>query len=131
MLLLRCLRVVGSWTATGPLADVGGGWPDYAWGRSRPHPWGDPTARTGDYDDGMAPIASRLRLPIQVQDAMLAVFVTLFQILGTVQAAHNQPEARPLADPGWLGYVLLTAAGLVLVVRRRRPVAVLATTVVV
>ena len=39
----------------------------------------------------MAPIASRLRLPVQVQDAMLAVFVTLFQILGTVRAAGNQP----------------------------------------
>jgi signal transduction histidine kinase len=83
----------------------------------------------GGYDVGMAPIATRLRLPVQVQDAMLAVFVTLFQILGTMRAAGNQPAARPLADPDWLGYVLLTVAGLVLVVRRRWPVAVFATTV--
>ncbi|HET6750391.1 MAG TPA: sensor histidine kinase [Actinomycetes bacterium] len=79
----------------------------------------------------MAPIASRLRLPVQVQDAMLAVFVTLFQILGTVRAAGNQPAAQPLTDPDWLGYVLLTATGLALVVRRRWPVAVLATTVAI
>jgi signal transduction histidine kinase len=79
----------------------------------------------------MAPIASRLRLPLQAQDTMLAFFVTLFQIFGTLRAAGNQPGARPLADPEWLGYVLLTATGLALMVRRRWPVAVLATTVAI
>jgi signal transduction histidine kinase len=79
----------------------------------------------------MAPIATRLRLPVQVQDVLLAVFVTLFQILGTQQAAANQPGARPLADLDYLGYVLLTVAGLALLIRRRWPVAVFATTVAV
>jgi signal transduction histidine kinase len=83
----------------------------------------------GGYDVGMASIATRLRLSPQVQDGVLAVFVTLFQILGTQRAALNQPEARPLADPNDLGYLLLVVSGLVLVVRRRWPVAVFATTV--
>jgi hypothetical protein len=42
----------------------------------------------------MAQMVSRLRLPLQVQDVLLAVFVTLFQILGTQRAALNQPAAR-------------------------------------
>jgi signal transduction histidine kinase len=79
----------------------------------------------------MAPIASRLRLPVPVQDVLLAVFVTLFQILGTQRSALNQPGARPLADPDYLGYALLTVAGLALLIRRRWPVAVFATTVAV
>jgi len=106
-------------------------WPGYASGCSRLLPRGDPAAGTGGYDDGMAPIATRLRLPVQVQDVLLAVFVTLFQIMGTQQAAANQPGARPLADPDHLGYALLTVAGLALLIRRRWPVAVFATTVAV
>ena len=74
----------------------------------------------------MARIVSWLRLPVQVQDALLAVFVTLFQVLGTQRAALNQPGARPLADPDNLGYLLLVVAGLVLLARRRRPLAVFA-----
>jgi signal transduction histidine kinase len=77
----------------------------------------------------MAPTVARLRLPGQVQDTLLAVFVALMQVLGTLQAGDNQPAARPLADPGLLGYLLLAASGLVLLVRRRWPVAVFATTV--
>ena len=77
----------------------------------------------------MAPIATRLRLPVLAQDALLAAFVTLFQLLGTTRAAGNQPGARALADPDSLGYVLLAVGGLALVARRRWPVAVLATTV--
>jgi signal transduction histidine kinase len=103
--------------------------PVYARGRSRLRLWADPVAAGGGYDDPMGPMATRLRLPVQVQDAMLAVFVTLFQILGTQRSALNQPEARPLADPDSLGYVLLTVAGLALLIRRRWPVAVFATTV--
>jgi signal transduction histidine kinase len=68
---------------------------------------------------------------MQVQDVLLAVFVTLFQILGTQQAAANQPGARPLADLHYLGYALLTVAGLALLIRRRWPAAVFATTVAV
>jgi signal transduction histidine kinase len=128
MLRRRRLRVVGSWTAVGPLADVGSARPRYAQGRSRPLPWGDPTAGNGGYDDGMAPVTTRLRLPTQVQDVLLAAFVPLFQILGTHQAAYNQPGTRPLANPGYLGYLLLGVAGLALVVRRRWPEAVFVTT---
>jgi signal transduction histidine kinase len=102
------------------------GGPGYAHARSRPRPWGDSTAGTGGYDDAMTPIATRLRPPAWAQDAMLAVFVTLFQILGTQRAAPNQPGARPLADPGDLGYVLLAVAGLILLARRRQPVVVFA-----
>jgi signal transduction histidine kinase len=103
----------------------------YARGRSRLRLWADPAAAGGGYDDPMGPIATRLRLPVQVQDAVLAVSVALFQILGTQQAAGNQPGARPLGDPDSLGYLLLTAGGLILLVRRRWPVAVfLATTAI-
>jgi signal transduction histidine kinase len=83
----------------------------------------------GGYDVAMASVATRLRPSPQVQDAVLAVFVAWFQVQGTHQAAYNQPGARLLADPDYLGYVLLIVSGLVLVVRRRWPVAVFATTV--
>jgi signal transduction histidine kinase len=75
----------------------------------------------------MSGMATRLRLPVQVQDAILAGFVTLFQILGTERAALNQPAARPLDDPGALGHLLLAVAGLALAVRRRWPVPVFVT----
>jgi signal transduction histidine kinase len=92
-------------------------------------PWGDPAAGVAGYHRGMAPTAARLRLPGQVQDTLLAGFVALMQVLGTLQAADNQPAARPLAEPGLLGYLLLAVSGLVLLARRRRPVAVFAATV--
>jgi signal transduction histidine kinase len=76
----------------------------------------------------MGPIATRLRLPVQVQDAVLAVSVALFQLLGTYRATANQPGAHPLGDPAGLGYLLLAAGGLILLVRRRWPVAVFLTT---
>jgi signal transduction histidine kinase len=105
--------------------------PAYARGRSRLRPWADPAAAAGGYDVRMGPIGTRLRLPVQVQDGLLAVFVTSMQVLGTHQAAANQPGARPLADPGWLGLVLLTFTGAALLVRRRWPVAVFAVTAAV
>jgi signal transduction histidine kinase len=76
----------------------------------------------------MGPIATRLRLPVQVQDAVLAVSVALFQLLGTYRATANQPGAHPLGDPAGLGYLLLAAGCLILPVRRRWPVAVFLTT---
>jgi signal transduction histidine kinase len=76
------------------------------------------------------PIPALLRLPARVQDGLLAVFVALLQIMAVRQVAGTQPAARPLADPANLGYLLLAVSGLVLVVRRRWPVAVFATTVV-
>jgi signal transduction histidine kinase len=102
--------------------------PVYARGRSRLRPWADPAAADGGYDAPMGPIATRLRLPVQAQDAVLAVSVALFQLLGTYRATGNQPGARPLGDPDSLGYLLLTAGGLILLVRRRWPVAVFLST---
>lgn len=82
---------------------------------------------TGGYDGDMSLIANRLRLSAQVQDAVLAVLVALFQILAIRRVADGQEIAR-LADPAYLGYALLAVSGLVLVARRRWPVAVLVTT---
>jgi signal transduction histidine kinase len=77
----------------------------------------------------MASIASRLRLPTRVQDVVLAVFVAWFQIEGTHLVQVDQELARPLTEPAYLGYLLLVLSGLVLLVRRRWPVAVFATVV--
>jgi signal transduction histidine kinase len=79
---------------------------------------------------GMDGIATRLRLPTWAQDAMLAVLVAAMQIVGTRRVAGSQEAAR-LADPAYLGYLLLAAAGLALLVRRRWPIAVFALTAAV
>jgi signal transduction histidine kinase len=76
----------------------------------------------------MTSVAMRLRLPIWVQDAALAIFVAAFQLRGTRLIGASQEPARPLANPLWLGYVLLAGSGLVLVVRRRWPLATFAIT---
>jgi signal transduction histidine kinase len=70
------------------------------------------------------------RLPAWAQDLLLALFVTVMQVQGTVARTHGDPATvvRPLADLGHLGYVLLIASGAVVLVRRRCPVAVFATT---
>jgi signal transduction histidine kinase len=73
----------------------------------------------------MAAILTRLRLPTRVQDVLLAAFVTLFQIRGTFLVAPTREVTR-LAEPGYLGYVLLTVSGVALLARRRWPVAVFA-----
>jgi hypothetical protein len=73
--------------------------PVYARGRSRLRLRADPAAAGGGYDDLMGPVATRLRLPVQAQEAVLAVSVALFQLLGTYRATGNQPGARPLGDP--------------------------------
>ena len=77
----------------------------------------------------MASIATRLRVSPQVQDGLLAVFVAWFQVQGTRMVGVDQELARPLSEPAYLGYLLLTVSGLVLFVRRRWPVAVFVTTV--
>jgi signal transduction histidine kinase len=73
--------------------------------------------------------AAPLRLPVWAQDLLLAAFVTVMQVQGTVTRTHGDPATvlRPLADLGHLGYVLLVAGGAVVAVRRRWPVAVFAT----
>ena len=70
------------------------------------------------------------RPPAWQQDLLLAVFVTAAQVQGTVTRTHSDPGSvlRPLADLGHLGHLLLVAGGVVLVVRRRWPVAVFAVT---
>ncbi len=74
---------------------------------------------------GMQGRAASFRLPVWAQDALLAVFITVMQVQGTVGAEENSEVAsRPLADLGHLGYVLLIVSGLVLAVRRRWPVPV-------
>ena len=67
-----------------------------------------------------------LRPPSWALDVLLALFVTVMQVQGTVARVAADPETvlRPLTDLGYLGYVLLIVSGAVLVVRRRWPVAV-------
>ena len=70
------------------------------------------------------------RLPAWAQDLLLALFVTVMQVQGTVSRIGGDPASvpRPLADLGHLGYILLIAGGAVVAVRRRWPVPVFATT---
>lgn len=67
------------------------------------------------------------RLPVLAQDALLALFIAVMQLQGTVT---REPEevVRPLADLGNLGYVLLIVSGAVVAGRRRWPVLVFVTT---
>ena len=65
-------------------------------------------------------------MPIWAQEALLGLFVAVMQVQGTV-AKPQDVGARPLADFGHLGYILLIVAGLVLVARRRWPVQVFVT----
>jgi signal transduction histidine kinase len=59
---------------------------------------------------------------------MLAAFVTVMQVQGTLVRNDGEPILRPLTDVGNLGYALLVISGVVIVVRRRWPVAVFAVT---
>jgi signal transduction histidine kinase len=69
-----------------------------------------------------------VRLPVPAQDALLGSFVAVMQVQGTL-ARPLQDGERPLGELGHLGYVLLVVSGLVLVLRRSRPVPVFAVTV--
>lgn len=71
----------------------------------------------------MAGMITRLRVPVGVQDVLLTGFVTLFHVRGTDFVVPDDGMAT-LSEPFRLGYVLLVAGGLVLLVRRRWPVAV-------
>ncbi|MBM7460825.1 sensor histidine kinase [Rhodococcus coprophilus] len=70
------------------------------------------------------------RLPARIQDLLLALFVTVMQVQGTVVRNSGQPDVvlRPLSDLGNLGYLLLIVSGAALAVRRRHPAAVFAVT---
>ncbi|MGH3647646.1 MAG: sensor histidine kinase [Micromonosporaceae bacterium] len=68
------------------------------------------------------------RLPVQAQDVLLALFITVMQVQGTMSRVSAEGEVgRPLADLGYLGYGLLILGGVILAVRRRWPVPVFVT----
>jgi hypothetical protein len=72
-----------------------------------------------------------LRLPAATQDLVLAIFVTVMQVQGTMTssaAAAGAVASRPPSELGNLGYVLLVVSGVVVAVRRRWPVAVFVVT---
>ncbi|MEV0663097.1 sensor histidine kinase [Actinomadura luteofluorescens] len=67
-------------------------------------------------------------LRVATQDLLIALFVTVMQVQGTVTRVAVKGALRPLTDFGNLGFALLVVSGLVLVVRRRWPVQVFAVT---
>ncbi|WP_225801862.1 sensor histidine kinase [Streptomyces sp. NK15101] len=70
-------------------------------------------------------------LRVLTQDVLLALFVTVMQVQGTVAlAAARGTEQRSLTEFGYLGFTLLVVGGLVVAVRRLWPVLVLVTTAV-
>jgi len=76
---------------------------------------------------GMPRGPASFRLPVLAQDALLALFITVMQVQGTVSRDPAE-AARPLTDFGNLGYVLLIVSGVVVAGRRRWPVPVFITT---
>ncbi|ONI79965.1 hypothetical protein ALI144C_24950 [Actinosynnema sp. ALI-1.44] len=72
-----------------------------------------------------------LRPPVWTQDVLLALFVAVMQVHGTVVRNSGELVLRPLADLGNLGYVLVAASGVVVAVRRRWPVAVFVVTALI
>ncbi|MGC5032782.1 sensor histidine kinase [Micromonospora sp. DT229] len=66
-------------------------------------------------------------LRMVAHDVVLALFITVMQVQGTVAKVAIEGAPRPLSDFGNLGYALLVVSGLVLAVRRRWPVAVFVT----
>ena len=73
-------------------------------------------------------LGRRLLGSARVVDGLLAVGLAVFGMVGSIGAAGNQPDRRPL-DAGAYALILLGAAALL--ARRRHPVAVLAVTVAV
>lgn len=71
--------------------------------------------------------AVSLRLPATAQDVLLALFITVMQVQGTIVRNAGEVVQRPLADLGNLGYVLLIVGGVVVAGRRRWPVPVFVT----
>ena len=60
--------------------------------------------------------------PVWTDDALLAVGLAIFGVVGTLGAVDNQPTSRP---PGLLGWGLLLVASAAVAFRRRHPMAVL------
>ncbi|WP_223166890.1 hypothetical protein [Nonomuraea sp. SYSU D8015] len=65
-----------------------------------------------------------LRLPASAQDVLLALFITVMQVQGTIVRNVGEVVQRPLTDLGNLGYVLLVLSGVIVAVRHRWPVPV-------
>jgi signal transduction histidine kinase len=72
-------------------------------------------------------LTGRRRLPPAVQDVLLAVFVGLMQVQGTLQVAGNEGVTLSPRDHAVMG-PLLFGSGLILVFRRRWPVTIFAVT---
>lgn len=87
-------------------------------------------APTETYDRDMRVRGVSLRMRAPALDLLIALFVTVMQVQGTLSRVAEEPAAaaRPLADLGDLGYVLLIVSGAVIVLRRHFPVAVFAVT---
>jgi signal transduction histidine kinase len=68
--------------------------------------------------------ARSFSLRVVAQDVVLALFITVLQVQGTVARVAAEGAPRPLTDPGNLGYALLVVSGLVVAVRRPWPVPV-------
>jgi signal transduction histidine kinase len=64
------------------------------------------------------------RLPVLAQDVLLALFITVMQVQGTLVRNAGEVALRPLSGLGSLGYILLIVTGLVIAGRRRWPVPV-------
>ncbi|AVT38409.1 histidine kinase [Plantactinospora sp. BB1] len=70
------------------------------------------------------------RRPAWFSDLLLALFVTVIQILSVADYGVGLPEpvSRPVSDFGNAGYLLLVVSGVAVAARRRWPVAVFAVT---
>ncbi|GAB3981208.1 histidine kinase [Plantactinospora veratri] len=70
------------------------------------------------------------RRPAWFSDVLLALFVTVIQILSVADYAVGLPEpvSRPVSDFGNAGYLLLVVSGVAVAARRRWPVAVFVVT---
>src|SRR5262245_26400316 len=75
-------------------------------------------------------LLARLRPPTAVQDVILAAFVGLMQLQGTLRIATEQGYALSTMDHAMMG-PLLFGSGLVLAVRRRFPLTVFLVTAAV
>jgi signal transduction histidine kinase len=72
--------------------------------------------------------AASLRLPAWAQDSLLALFVTVMQVQGTVVRNAGEVASKSLTDHGYLGYALLIVSGVAVAARRTWPVPAFVTT---
>ena len=95
---------------------------------ARHAPDGSPALRRAPIISGMPRRATSFRLPALAQDVLLALFITVMQVQGTLATQSDKIAARPLTDQGYLGYVLLIVGGVVIAARRRWPASVFVAT---